>query len=148
LAAETFEEDNKKIDPVIGDTDPNYGTLTEIPIRKTQLDGTGKQLSLYLDLSESISGKIRMVLSDTKTFKSTEDQKLYVQSLDINIENIDYLHGGGEGAIDTSTDILSEILVLVMLVILILSPKYGIDIIKVFQSADFMLFFNVPAPTN
>jgi hypothetical protein len=151
LAAETFEEDSKKPDPVIGDIDPVYGTLIEItyiPILEAKLDGTGKQLSLYLDMSKSISGRIRMVLLDTKTFQSTEDKMLYVQSLDIKTESIDYLHTPGDDSIDTSTDILSQILVLVMLIVFILSPKYGIDIIKVFQSADYMLFFNVPAPTN
>lgn len=151
LAEEIFEEDQKKKKPAIGDIDPFYGTLTkitEIPVLKAELDGTGKQLSLYLDLSASISGKIQMDLSDTSTFKSSEDQMLYVQSLDIEIDGVEYLHAGADEVIGGSMDILSRILVMVMFVVLMLSPKYGIDIIKVFQSADYMLFFNVAAPTN
>jgi hypothetical protein len=151
LAEERFEEDQKKKKPAIGDIDPSYGTLTkitEIPVLKAELDGTGKQLSLHLDLSASISGKIQMDLSDTSTFKSSEDQMLYVQSLDIEIDGVEYLHAGADEVIGGSMDILSRILVMVMFVVLMLSPKYGIDIIKVFQSADYMLFFNVPAPTN
>ena len=151
LAEEKFEEDTKKKDPEIGDVDPAYGVLkkiTEIPILKASLDGTGKQLSLYLDLSASISGKIRMLLNDTETMKSSEDQMMYVQSMDIDIERVEYLHAGSDEVIGGSMDILSRVLVMVMFIVLLLSPKYGIDIIKVFQSADYMLFFNVSAPTN
>jgi hypothetical protein len=151
LAEEKFEEDTKKKDPEIGDVDPAYGLLTEIteiPIIKAELDGTGKQLSIYLDLSASISGKIRMVIKDTDTFKSSENMMMYVQSMDIDLEHVEYLHAGSDKTIGGAMEVLSQILVMVMLVSLILSPKYGIDIIKVFQSADYMLFFNVPAPTN
>ena len=151
LAEEKFEEDAKKKDPEIGDVDPAYGLLTgitEIPIIKAELDGTDKQLSLYLHLSASISGKIRMVLKDTDTFKSSENPMLYVQSMDIEIEHVEYLHAGSDEVIGGSMDVLSRVLVMVMFIVLLLSPKYGIDIIKVFQSADYMLFFNVSAPTN
>jgi hypothetical protein len=89
-----------------------------------------------------------MDLSDKSTFSSSEDRMLYVQSLDIEVDGVEYLHASSDEVIGGAMEILSTILVMVMLVVLILSPKYGIDIIKVFQSADYMLFFNVPAPTN
>lgn len=63
-------------------------------------------------------------------------------------EEISVIYTGMEDSVKNAATIASDIFVMVMTVCLFVAPGPAITIIKIFQMADYMLFFNISTPRN
>jgi hypothetical protein len=94
------------------------------------------------------STTLKIRTKDWHTFKSNSETLEYLQFDEMEISGVNIFYGPGEDTIEAIAKTASSILVYVMCVCLFISPKHGISIIKVFQMADYLLFFNADTPTN
>jgi hypothetical protein len=94
------------------------------------------------------STTLKIRVTDWHTFKSSSQTLEYLQSDELEISNVNIFSGPGEDAIEAIARAASIILVYIMWACLIISPRHGISIIKVFQMADYLLYFNADTPTN
>ena len=81
-------------------------------------------------------------------FQEKGNTKNYLQNLQLRLDGNSLFASGSEGIITNFSEQASSALVTVMLVTVLIAPNTGIGIIKLFQMADFVLFFNVLTPTN
>jgi hypothetical protein len=82
------------------------------------------------------------------TFKSSQRPMEYLQNSEIELADVNIYTDPAEKAIESLANWASNILVAIMWLCLIISPKHGISIIKVFQMADYLLYFNADTPSN
>jgi hypothetical protein len=68
--------------------------------------------------------------------------------LRVRISRREYFHGPVREFHQRLGDLCLRLFVGIMWLCLIISPKHGISIIKVFQMADYLLFFNADTPSN
>jgi hypothetical protein len=136
------------------DSDPESTIATElgdsdIGVANMALDATGKVLNINIEKSENRAGAaLHFKVTDYSVFQSKEDKMLYLQELDFVISDISIFQSGMEQFLASFFDVLGSILRSIMLGCLIIVPPLGIDIIKLFQMLDYLLYFNIEPPTN
>ena len=81
-------------------------------------------------------------------FQEKGNTKNYLQNLQLRVDGVNLFASGSEEAIADTSQQASSALVTIMLITVVIAPNTGIGIIKLFQMADFVLFFNVLTPTN
>jgi hypothetical protein len=98
-----------------------------------------------LDVFDS---SIRIEIRDMKVFQSEADPNLYLQILELKLDSIEVFGLSIDDKIRQTCEYISTVAVTIMAGCLIVSPKHGIAIIKVFQMVDYFLYFNADTPAN
>lgn len=135
-------------------TDPQPTKATELAdsemkVKEMELDATGKVLNINIKESENRAGAaLHFKVADYSVFRSKEDKMFYLQKLDFQVNDISIFQSGMEQFLSTFFDVLGSVLRSVMMGCLIIVPPLGIDIIKLFQMLDYLLYFNIEPPTN
>ena len=91
---------------------------------------------------------IRIEIQDMTVFQSDSDPNLYSQVLELKIDSIEVFGTKQDDLIRDASVHISKAAVGIMLGCIIVSPKHGIAIIKVFQMVDYFLYFNADTPAN
>jgi hypothetical protein len=119
-------------------------------VSSIELDSSSKKINIIMaPLKTNIaSTTLKIRSTNWHTFTSSSENLEYLQVDEMEIPDVNIFAGPGEDAIEAIARAASIILVYIMWVCLIISPKHGISIIKVFQMADYLLYFNADTPTN
>lgn len=121
----------------------------EIPILSAALGPSSKELNIKLDIIENRENtNLVFDFEYMGLFQEKGNTKKYLQNLQLRLDKVSLFASGSEEAIKIAAEGVSNFLVTAMLITVIITPNTGIGIIKIFQMADFVLFFNVIAPTN
>jgi len=121
----------------------------EVPFKSIELDPSGQNININLDFADNFeSGKLAIEVTDYSIFKTSGNSMVYLQDLYLEIEDVSVFSTGNEDAITTTAESASSMFVLIMSITLIVSPNHGIAIIKVFQMADYFLYYNADTPAN
>jgi hypothetical protein len=121
----------------------------EIVAKSMELDDTGKVLNINVKESENRSGAaMHFKIEDYSVFQSKEDKMIYLQELDFVITDVSIFQSGMESFLNSFFAKLGSALQIIMGFCLLIVPPLGIDIIKLFQMLDYLLFFNIEPPTN
>ena len=91
---------------------------------------------------------IKIDVLDMTVFQSEADPNLYLQILELKLDNIEVFGIEQDDLIRDACKKTSKVAVIIMVACLIVRPKYGIAIIKVFQMVDYFLYFNADTPAN
>jgi hypothetical protein len=138
--------------PTAADPKPTAGANLkdyEIQVKSMELDATGKVLNINVKESENRAGaNLHFRITDYAVFQSREDKMMYLQKLDLDIDDISIFQSGMEEFLNTFFGELGKALQVIMAFCLFIVPPLGIDIIKLFQMLDYLLFFNIEPPTN
>jgi hypothetical protein len=121
----------------------------EIVAKSMELDDTGRVLNINVQESENRAGaSMHFKITDYSVFQTKDDKMLYLQELDFVINDVSIFQSGMETFLNSFFANLGSALQIVMGICLIIVPPLGIDIIKLFQMLDYLLFFNIEPPTN
>ena len=121
----------------------------EVPILTATLGSSSKEVNIKLDIIENRDNtNLVFDFEYMGLFQEKGNTKRYLQNLQLRLDGVSLFASGKEDDIKKAAQTTSNFLVTVMLITVIVAPNTGIGIIKIFQMADFVLFFNVIAPTN
>jgi hypothetical protein len=147
-----FEDtpENEYKDDQMPPTNTSTQKWTEMKILKVSLDSSRKKLNILMaQMAKNIAGTtLKIRCPNWHTFKRSRKPLEYLQTSGLELADVNIFTDPKEEAIEEIAKYISSILVFIMWLCLIISPIHGISIIKVFQMADYLLFFNADTPSN